>query len=190
MSRLKAGAASADMTPPAGIPMAGGWRPKPSQGIDTPLMAHALVLDDGAMRLAIISLDLIVLLAEDANRAKERIRGETGIPPENIIVACSHTHEAPYPAPLLGEDTLPDAAYMARVRHAIVESCVRAANSMAPAEVGSGSAKVSGICANRRLLRGPTDAWNAWMLSREEADKLQPAGPVDEEVLLLAVRSP
>lgn len=188
MATLRAGAARADMTPPAGTLLAGGWRPKPAEAVDTPLMAHALVLDDGATRLAVVALDLIALAAEQANEAKARIQERTGIPREHVLIACSHTHEAPYPCPLLGCDTGPDPAYLARVVDAIVASVAQAADRLIAAEVGFGVTRVPGICGNRRCLKGPSDVFNTWMLSAEERETLPAAGPVDDELLLLAVR--
>lgn len=189
MAELRAGAARADMTPPVGIPLAGFWAPRPAEGIDTPLMAHALVLDDGLTRLAFVGLDLIALPAEDANQAKRRIHAHTGIPAENALISCSHTHEAPYPCPLLGKETGADPAYMAKVRDAIVESVTRAAADMTPTELGFGSTQVAGICQNRRRLVGPNDVFNVWALPPEQRQEAPAAGPVDEELLALAVRT-
>ena len=188
MARLLAGAARADMTPPLGIPLMGFWGPRNATGIDTPLMAHALVLDDGAGKLVFVALDLIALEAKDVNEAKKQILARAGIAPERVLVSCSHTHEAPYPCPCLGIDVEPDPACMARVREAIVESVTRAAGTMAPADIGFGSTQVPGICQNRRRLKGPNDVFNVWMLPKGAHLKYPPAGPVDEQLVLLAVR--
>jgi len=188
MAKLRAGAARVDMTPPVGIPLAGYWAPRPAEAIDTPLMAHAVVLDDGRTKLAVVALDLIALPAKDADQAKRRILDQTGLAPENVLICCSHTHEGPYPCPLLGRQTRVDLEYMAKVIDAVVESVVRAADGMGPAEVGFGSTQVGGICENRRRLKGPDDAFNVWALRPEELEKCPPAGPVDEELVLLAVR--
>jgi len=190
MSGIQVGAAVADMTPPAGIAMAGGWRPKTSQAIATPLQAHTMALDDGSTRLAIVSLDLIVLPARDGDDAKERIDTQAGIAPENVLIACSHTHAAPYPTALLGEDTQPDPEYMARVRDAIVESVIQASERLEPAEIGVGAAQVPGPCKNRRRLKSSNDVYNTWMLSGEEIAASPPAGPVDDELTVLLARRP
>ena len=187
MAELKAGAARADMTPPLGIPLAGFWAPRPAEGIDTPLAAHALLLDDGSRRLAFVAVDLIALLAEQVDQAKAEIRRRCGIDAQSVLVACSHTHEGPYPCGLLGKDTGADPAYLARVVHAIVESVTRAAESIEPAEISVGSTLAEGICRNRRCLKDG-DGFNFWQLPAAEHDKWPPAGPVDEELLVLAVR--
>lgn len=189
MGELQAGAARADITPPVGIPLAGGWRPRPAEGIDTPLMVHALVLDDGAIRLTVVAVDLIAMEAGDCDDAKRRIHDLTGIRPDQVLVAASHTHEAPYPCPLLGVDTGADPAYMARVRDAIVEAVLAATGSLAPAQAGAASTHVPGLGGNRRLLRSPNDVVNAWTVTAEEQRTLPQAGPVDDELVLYAVRA-
>src|SRR5437764_7260856 len=57
---LKAGAATADVTPPVGYPMWGyaARHDAPSQGVLDPLRARALVLEAGGVKLAVVSLDL------------------------------------------------------------------------------------------------------------------------------------
>jgi len=186
---LRAGAARADITPSPGIPLAGFWQPRPAKGIDTPLSSHALVLDNGEESLVFVALDLIALLGRDVDAAKKGIRRETGIRPERIMVACSHTHEAPYPCPLLGKETHAEPDYIESVIHAIVESVAWACAGMVPAEVGFGSTSVPGLGENRRRLKGGHDAFNVWQLAPEERWKYPPAGPVDDELSMLAVRA-
>ena len=57
---LMAGVASVDITPTVSMPMYGYADRKcgPSNGVRDPLHAKALVLDDGASRIAIVTLDL------------------------------------------------------------------------------------------------------------------------------------
>ncbi len=187
MPELRAGAARADMTPPVGTPLAGFWSPRPAEGIDTPLAAHALVLDDGAARLALVGVDLIALPRAHADEAKRRIHHATGIAPGNVLISCSHTHEGPYPCPLLGRETGADPAYMGKVLDAVVAAAAQAAGDTAPAEVGFGSTRVAGLCENRRRLKAGGDVWNRWMLP--PGVDAPPAGPVDEELGALAVRT-
>jgi len=188
MAALRAGAANADMTPPLGIELAGYWKPRVAERVNTPLMAHALVLDDDATRLAFVALDLIALPADQADRAKERIAADIGIAPANVLIACSHTHEAPYPCPLLGQQTGADPDYMAKVGDAVVDAVGRAAAGVVGAEIGFASKRVPDICRNRRRLKPDGAAFNCWALTPEERETLPAAGPVDEELHLLAVR--
>src|SRR5215472_16029385 len=92
---MQAGFASLDITPPPGLDIAGGLSPTPSQGTRDPLLARALVLDDGASRAALVALDVIGIERPEALRAREIVASRTGIPPENVMIACSHTHQGP-----------------------------------------------------------------------------------------------
>jgi len=187
-TELRAGAARADMTPPAGTPLCGGWWPVAAKGIKTPLQAHALVLDNGAARLAFVGLDLIAIRAKDADAAKARIEKKLGIPRENILASCSHIHDGPYMAPLMGKVDCIRPEVVARVMDAIVEAVTEACGRMVPAEVGWGATEVRGYGENRRRFVGDgEDVWNTWCLPVEMA-ATRPAGPVDDALPLLAVR--
>src|SRR5262245_44140935 len=60
MGRLRAGVCRVDITPPLGVPP-GAWRLRTGRadGVDEPLLAQALVLDDGVCRLALVATDLL-----------------------------------------------------------------------------------------------------------------------------------
>ena len=59
---MKVGVASASITPPVGVPMAGyGARKGVSKGIHDDLYAKAIVFDEGDMKAALIRCDLIGL---------------------------------------------------------------------------------------------------------------------------------
>jgi len=176
------------MTPPVGSLLAGGLQPRVSVDVDTPLQAHALTLNDGNNTIAIAALDIIALPGRDADAVKRAVADNVGISPENILIACSHTHEAPYPDPLLGRVARRDEPFMARVRAAAVDAITRAAQSCQPAEIGIGSGTVAGICGNRRLLKQDDDVVNAWLLPTDQRDSLKSDGPVDEELVAVAVR--
>ncbi|MHC4067822.1 MAG: hypothetical protein ACYSUI_25415, partial [Planctomycetota bacterium] len=49
---FRAGAAASNVTPPLGLPIVGGWLPRPATHIHDELYAKCIVLDDGETRLA------------------------------------------------------------------------------------------------------------------------------------------
>ncbi|MDI9585443.1 MAG: neutral/alkaline non-lysosomal ceramidase N-terminal domain-containing protein, partial [Acidobacteriota bacterium] len=96
MGQLQAGIATVDITPPVGTWLAGfAGRHKGSEGIHDPLRARALVLDDGDTRLLIITCDILSLAYPFIDDLKARIEAESGLPPERVMVNCSHTHSGP-----------------------------------------------------------------------------------------------
>src|SRR5687768_18010735 len=57
--RLRAGAATSNITPPIGSLRVGGFAPYPSTHIHDELHARCLVLDDGRTKLALVVCDLL-----------------------------------------------------------------------------------------------------------------------------------
>src|SRR5947209_7557375 len=69
----RAGVGRVEITPPVGTPLGGYGERKgaPSTGVHDPIQAKALVLDDGATRLAIVTSDLVGTNPEMARRVAE-----------------------------------------------------------------------------------------------------------------------
>src|SRR4051812_30132819 len=92
---LQAGGGGPDGAPPPGLPPLGYVRDDAiARGQHTRLYARAIVLQQGARKLALVTTDLGLtpggLLAEVAARLASR-----GFTEENVIVSASHTHSAP-----------------------------------------------------------------------------------------------
>ncbi len=59
------------------------------------LYARVLVLADGKKQLAIVTADYGQFSLQYNKGLLEAIQGATGIPPEHVVINCSHTHNAP-----------------------------------------------------------------------------------------------
>ena len=93
---LTIGWARADITPHAGIEMAGfGKRIQPSLGVSDPLYATALVASDDKTALAVIDCDLLGVGAAFMTDVRGKIESLAGIPGRNVSVVCTHTHYGP-----------------------------------------------------------------------------------------------
>jgi len=92
---LKVGIATADITPEGPVWMAGfAARKEPSKGVYRDLKATCVVFDNGAVRLAFVALDLCKILEPqlaDLRAAAEK----AGVPPQHLMINCSHTHYGP-----------------------------------------------------------------------------------------------
>ncbi len=177
------GTAATDVTPPVGVMLSGSTRRRPSVREYDPLLCKAMVLQSQDTVLAVVTLDLVALYRDVSDGAKAAIKRETGIPASHVLVTCSHTHSGPYTIDALDPDERPDPAYLARVQSAITDTVVRASASKRQVTMGCATTALSGIGANRRLLRPDGDAINAWLASGEERETLPPAGPVDENMV-------
>jgi neutral ceramidase len=101
---LYAGIARVCITPFWGVELT-GWGyyiERRWQHIHDDLHATALVVDDGHRQVVLITLDLMVIDATFTRITRERIWLETGLPPDAILLTCSHTHNAPSAGGLLG----------------------------------------------------------------------------------------
>ncbi len=143
-SNLRAAAGKIDITPPIGTPLAGfGDRTGPSTGIKDPLRAGVLVFDDGAARVAIVTLDLIDVGETETQLIREAIGERTGIPGDHILVNASHTHGAP---------RLDAATVYGRIVADKVAGLVEASAAQTrPVTLGYADEDITS-CVNRRLL--------------------------------------
>lgn len=98
---MECGTARIEITPPFATPLFGypvkdrSYTPHKDRVID-PLHARVLYLQNGTgTGVLIISLDLCILLTPDARGFRNAIANEAGIPPDSILIACTHTHSAP-----------------------------------------------------------------------------------------------
>ena len=171
---LRAGVARVEITPAGSMPMYGYANRKcgPSNGTHDPLFAKAVVLASGDSRMAIVTLDLGSIVAENLRR---EVADKLGIPV--VLLASSHTHSGPLYLDRSGADS----AYLAEMDKKVFGAIQTAAGSMFPARlaIGRGSLQ-SGY--NRLLLRDDGRA-------RALFDNLEriPYGPVDPEFTLLRV---
>ena len=77
---LRIGTASVVITPPAGMPMAGSYSLRVSEGVLDDLHTKALVLEKDGVRAALVACDLIAVSDEVVSEARQLIEQNTGIP--------------------------------------------------------------------------------------------------------------
>jgi hypothetical protein len=144
-----AGAASVDITPPAGLMLCGfGARTKPATGAHDRLTARALVVGD----TAIVVADVIGI---DAGMSR-RIRARCRLADERVVVAATHTHGGPVSmAGRLGGNA--DAAWLQRLEDGCVEALDAALAAARPAEFFVGAGGDPDVGRNRRQAGGPVD---------------------------------
>ena len=93
---LRIGCGRVDITPEPGLPMVGMPDTPRGEGVQWPLRSRVFLVDDEECRIAVICFDLIDLVSNHVAELRERLAVPGGIDPENILVACSHTHRAPF----------------------------------------------------------------------------------------------
>lgn len=147
--RLLAGAGKADITPPVGTPLAGygGRLGKASTGVHDPCEARALIIDNGAEKVAFVSVDHLGFDHSMVTRVRELAAEKSGLAPERIFVMSSHTHSGGgaylEPFPILAGKFDPKIRDFYSERAA--EAVIAAAKNLKPARLAIGAGSVPGL---------------------------------------------
>jgi neutral/alkaline ceramidase-like enzyme len=153
---LRAGAARTDITPPAGTPSAGyGDRMgRGMKGVHDPLLAAALVLDNGEKMIAFVGVDHLGFGEAMVRAVKEAVHAKAETAECEIYLGSSHTHagggahlDIPVLGMLLAGKFDPD-TYQSYIDGA-VDAVLRAAEKLAPAKLGVGYGHAPGLNAYR-----------------------------------------
>ena len=175
MDELRAGVATVDITPPVGSWLCGfGNRTTGCTGVHDSLLLQALVLDDGATPLAIVTADILSFSAAMVAEIRQDIARRTPLTGRQIMLCGTHTHGGPALPHIEGMGA-PDAEYLAALRTKAAAAVQQAWEARAPARVGFGRGSAR-IGVNRRMM---TD--KGMKIGRN------PDGPYDEAVHVLRV---
>ena len=196
--RLKAGAATSNITPEIGGKIIGGFLPIPSKHIHDELHARCLVLDDGERKVALVVCDLLGIHRAVSDEARRLIAERSGIPADCVVISATHTHSA---VSALGENQPPDDSqlddYQRFVARRIADGVQRAVNQLRPAELAFTTVAVPEHLFNRRwhMKAGtvPTNPFGGEDLVKMNPpagspNLVEPAGPIDPDVAVLMVR--
>jgi neutral ceramidase len=187
---LHVGFGVGDITPEAGMQMPGGFFKREGKGARDKLLAVACVVYDGTTPVALVGIDTLFITKPTVEAARRAIQKATMVPGENVLIGASHTHSGGPIASALGCDE--DPAYTDKVAKAVAAAVGDAWNSLHAAEVGIGTGHEGGISFNRRfLMRDGREITHPGKPGTPHHDEIvTPAGPIDPDVGVLAVRTP
>jgi hypothetical protein len=161
MAALHLATFSADVTPPEGHPLCGGWI-EPVRGVDDPLKALGVVLLGQGKPIVLCVFDWVAL-RNDAHLAVRKALAEAAHTTiEYVTVHAVHPHNAPFAdtvaQKLLDEAKGPpslDLKFFDKVVNDIAKAC---SDSLAKTKkfthIGVGSATIKEVASNRRVI-GP-----------------------------------
>ncbi len=180
-NQLLAGVSELDITPPLGTPMAGHFKARLSEEIQDPLLAKALVLDDGKKVIAFVVLDLISLPAVDVAAIRELVEKRIGIPESHVMISCTHTHTGPVTRKI---DRHPmNVAYCEWMRVRVADTIQLAWKRRQPAKIGIGSGEQRDLSFCRRYrMKDGTVVMNP---ERGDPNIVEPVSPIDPLVGVL-----
>jgi len=199
-AHLTAGVAVTDITPPVGYRMSGYFYERLNTGTLDPLHAKAIVLRQGSQRAALVFCDIIGLSQDVSSHARKQAADKTGIPPENILIAATHSHTGPLYKDTLrqhfhdiavakhGSDPYEKVDYPSELAAKIVKVIMEADAAAKPVRLKAGTIEQQGLSFNRRFhMKDGTVRFNPGVLN---PDIVRPAGPIDPEVGVVFFREP
>lgn len=195
---LRAGAYAMDITPlKFPVSSAGSLTHRTVDKAHDPLHARCLVLDNGQTKLALVTCDSCMIPREIYDAAKQQASQATGIPTEHILCSATHTHTAVTAAPTF--QSLVQEDYIDFLAQRIAEGIIQAHSQLEPARIGWAVGNNPRQVFNRRwFLRPGTPITDPFDRGTDRVrmnpppnsqSLLQPAGPVDPEVPILAVQA-
>jgi Neutral/alkaline non-lysosomal ceramidase, N-terminal len=151
---FRAGAVAVDISPTSlPVRVAGGFLEGTATKLNDPLFARAIVIDDGARKIAMVVVDTCMMTQSLIDQAKQLASQTTGIPVDHMMVSATHTHSAPAAMACLG--TRQDKAYADWLPGKIAETIVAAHQELQPARIGWASVDDWEHTHNRRWIRKP-----------------------------------
>ncbi|MDE2697295.1 MAG: hypothetical protein OXI23_00345 [Gemmatimonadota bacterium] len=181
--KLQAGAATSNITPWLGVTMPGSFHPRYGEDVHDELLAKALVIDNGDVRIAMVTCDLIAVPEAIANAVKARIEERCGISPECVMVNATHTHSGAGVSNLLGMGE--DEGYTTWLPLKVADAVELAIKRMQPARAGFASVMEDRISFYRRwLMKDGTVRMNPGL---NNPDLVRPMGEIDPELAMMYV---
>jgi len=195
-SSFRAGYAEADVSPEIGMEQPGGYGKVFHKTFHDPCKARAAVFENAGTRIAVVSVDALVIPRPVVVEAREKIRERCGIAPEAVMIAATHSHSSgPTGMVLPGEfdhadpfvrklayemSSCADKRYLDRVRDGIVEAVSTACQPLVPARCGFGFGIEDKVAYNRRFRM--KNGLSYTHPGKGNPDIVGPAGPVDPQV--------
>ena len=193
-TEFRAGAATSNITPFLGESIVGNFVRPVAANVHDELHARCLVLDDGKTKLAIVVCDVLGISRDLSLEARKLIQQNTGIPSEQVLICATHTHSA-----CDARDDAPLNKYNDFVARRIADGVRIALGRLRLAEAAFVTAEAPEHVFNRRWFLKPGTAPPNPFGGIDQVkmnptggspDLVEPAGPTDPGISILALREP
>jgi len=189
---LRIGRASVKITPPVGVPMAGYYSIRLSEGTHDDLYAKAIVYEYAGAKAALVACDLVGIERQYVVEARRLIEAATGIRGANVSIMATHSHTGPlltqrFLDAVTGPPLKLAREYQAALAGRIAESVKLANASLTESRLWVGMGTEESISFNRRyLMKDGSVVFNPGKMNPEI---VQPVGPTDPDVYLVYAES-
>ncbi len=187
MAALHIATFRADVTPPLGHPLCGGWI-EPVRGVDDPLLALGVVLLGAGQPVVLCALDWCEMRNEAYWRMRDALAEAAHTTPECVAVHCVHPHDAPLvdieAQRLIAKAGAPNSLDLDFYDRAVKNVAGALSKSLPDAKrwthAGFGKAKVTDVASNRRVL-GPDGKvkFTRTSTTKSAAARAEPVGLID-----------
>jgi neutral ceramidase len=181
---MRVGTAWEEITPDRPLHLLGQMHIRWGTYTRDPLTVNAVVFEEGAQRVALLSVDVCVLPADLVRSLQQACAAH--LAPEQVIIAATHTHVAPCTTSFLVGEA--DPAFLARLTEAVGQSVARAVTDLEECELYAGAGYLEQMGWNRRGMRRDGSCHMYWGSWKEDFVGIE--GPRDGEVGVLFARRP
>lgn len=183
---LRVGTAAIKINPPVGIPLAGYYSPRGSEGILEDLYAKVAVLDDGQTQAAMVVCDLITVPRHTVIEARKLIEQQTKLPGSHVMISATHTHTGPVLTRESARDDLDGGGndlvkkYTAELPAKIAQGVVEASQRLVPVRTSFARGDEDRLAFTRRFwMKDGTVGWNP---GKNNPNIIRPVSPIDPEI--------
>lgn len=177
----------ADITPPLGSPLCGGWI-KPLAAVDDPLLGKGIVIEQAERRFVLCALDWCEVRNEAHTHMRQALADAANCPLQHVAVQCLHQHDAPLvdTAAQALLDASPQSlplmslAGFADAVHSLEQAVRQAVASLRPCdELATGLARVERVAATRRVRTPEGKILVRYSSTTDPALHAAPEGDID-----------
>ena len=147
---LKCGFSKTCITPPLGMPIAGGLKPKYAKYVLDDLFARALVFSNCEKSSVIVSVDVCYLSNEINDECRTRISTECEIDRDAIMITCTHTHAGPLLGPNSWKSDFDTAEYIFEFKEKVCAAVKEAFSNLASSKFYTASGETKNLAFIRR----------------------------------------
>jgi len=159
-SGVKVGLGETVITPEENVRMRGFARSQVSTGVHDDLHARSLLVEDAKGSTVVLMAVSLCSMSEDYSKLiRAGITEKTGIPENNIIISCTHTHSGPNVGSsrdTYNKEQVDRSVASPTYRTFLVDQCVASAveawENRIPGRIGIASTRVLELGRNRRRL--------------------------------------
>lgn len=184
---IHVGISEVNITPDQPYRVAGMLNPPKVERAQWPLYGRVFVFDDQQRQVAVVTLDNLFLATALVAEFRQSVTHGTSLAAENVMVACTHTHRAPYTAAIMDEEI--NYTYFEWMCERMAEGMRHALSALQPASLVVGHIQAPGWTFNRRqVYRSETYGEQVGTQGPQcTPEFLRNEGPEDNELKILGL---